>query len=32
MNPPNSQIPLPELLVLLVVLVLIFGFSRLRSK
>jgi Sec-independent protein translocase protein TatA len=32
MNPPPGQIPVPQLLVLLVVAVLIFGFSRLRSK
>jgi Sec-independent protein translocase protein TatA len=32
MNPPPGQIPVPQLLVLLVIAVLIFGFSRLRWK
>jgi len=32
MNPSTGQIPLPQLLMLLVVAVLIFGISRLRSK
>jgi hypothetical protein len=32
MNPPPGQIPVPQLLVLLVVLVLIFGITRLRSR
>jgi len=32
MNPPPGQIPVPQLLVLLVIAVLIVGFSRLRWK
>jgi hypothetical protein len=32
MNPPPGQFPLPQLLVMFVVAVLIFGISRLRSK
>jgi len=32
LNPPPGQLPVPQLLVLLVVLVLFFGISRLRTK